>query len=126
MSKKAHLGDSFDGGFTWGSDQTQRYTMDGNYQFSDTAAGRLNLMSHESNVAGRESVDYDRWGVAPSLAFGLAPTPASTLTTTTWKATTRRIRVSRTPCRRQAKPLTAPRATRTSPTLAATAATSTA
>ncbi|WP_095148482.1 TonB-dependent siderophore receptor [Pseudomonas sp. Irchel s3a18] len=71
VSKKAHLGDSLDGGFTWGSDQTQRYTMDGNYQFNDTAAGRLNLMSHESNVAGRDSVDYDRWGVAPSLAFGL-------------------------------------------------------
>ncbi|NUT74379.1 TonB-dependent siderophore receptor [Pseudomonas sp. C1C7] len=71
VSKKAHLGNSFDGGFTWGSDQTQRYTLDGNYQFSDTAAGRLNLMSHESNVAGRQSVDYDRWGVAPSLAFGL-------------------------------------------------------
>ncbi|WP_166220489.1 TonB-dependent receptor [Pseudomonas atagonensis] len=71
VSKKAHLGNSFDGGFTWGSDQTQRYTMDGNYQFSDTAAGRLNLMSHESNVAGRDSVDYDRWGIAPSLAFGL-------------------------------------------------------
>lgn len=71
VSKKAHLGNSFDGGFTWGSDQTQRYTMDGNYQFSDTAAGRLNLMSHESNVAGRDKVDYDRWGIAPSLAFGL-------------------------------------------------------
>ncbi|MDR9750172.1 TonB-dependent siderophore receptor [Pseudomonas sp. SZMC_28357] len=71
VSKKAHLGDSFDGGFTWGSDQTQRYTLDGNYQFSDSAAGRLNLMSHESNVAGRDSVDFDRWGIAPSLAFGL-------------------------------------------------------
>ncbi|NBA97863.1 TonB-dependent siderophore receptor [Pseudomonas sp. R5(2019)] len=71
VSKKAHLGNSFDGGFTWGSDQTQRYTLDGNYQFSDTAAGRLNLMSHESNVAGRDTVDYDRWGIAPSLAFGL-------------------------------------------------------
>ncbi|WP_426202606.1 TonB-dependent receptor [Pseudomonas sp. TWP3-1] len=71
VSKKAHLGNSFDGGFTWGSDQTQRYTMDGNYQFSDSAAGRLNLMSHESNVAGRDKVDYDRWGIAPSLAFGL-------------------------------------------------------
>ena len=54
VSKKAHLGDSLDGGFTWGSDQTQRYTFDGNYQFTDTAAGRLNLMSHESNVAGRD------------------------------------------------------------------------
>ncbi|MFW0757578.1 TonB-dependent receptor [Pseudomonas sp. H11T01] len=71
VSKKAHLGDSFDGGFTWGSDQTQRYTLDSNYQFSDSAAGRLNLMSHESNVAGRDKVDYDRWGIAPSLAFGL-------------------------------------------------------
>jgi len=71
VSKKAHLGDSFDGGFTWGSDQTQRYTMDGNYQLNDTTAGRLNLLSHESNVAGRDSVDYDRWGIAPSLAFGL-------------------------------------------------------
>ncbi|WP_455807307.1 TonB-dependent receptor [Pseudomonas fluorescens] len=71
VSKRAHLGNSFDGGFTWGSDQTQRYTLDGNYQFSDTAAGRLNLMSHESNVAGRDKVDYDRWGIAPSLAFGL-------------------------------------------------------
>lgn len=71
VSKKAHLGNSFDGGFTYGSDQTQRYTLDGNYQFSDSAAGRLNLMSHESNVAGRDKVDYDRWGIAPSLAFGL-------------------------------------------------------
>ena len=71
VSKKAHLGNSFDGGYTWGSDQTQRYTLDGNYQFSDTVAGRLNLMSHESNVAGRDNVNYDRWGIAPSLAFGL-------------------------------------------------------
>ena len=71
VSKKAHLGNSLDGGFTWGSDQTQRYTFDGNYQFTDTAAGRLNLMSHESNVAGRDAINYDRWGIAPSLAFGL-------------------------------------------------------
>jgi catecholate siderophore receptor len=70
-TKKAHLGNSFDGGFTWGSDQTQRYTLDGNYQFTDTAAGRLNLRSHESNVAGRDKVNYDRWGIAPSLVFGL-------------------------------------------------------
>ncbi|MEG1041373.1 MAG: TonB-dependent siderophore receptor [Pseudomonas sp.] len=71
VSKRAHLGNSTDGAFTWGSDQTQRYTFDGNYQFLDTAAFRLNLMSHESNVAGRDEVNYDRWGVAPSLVFGL-------------------------------------------------------
>ncbi|MGF6590490.1 TonB-dependent receptor [Pseudomonas sp. 2835] len=71
VSKRAHLGNSTDGAFTWGSDQTKRYTFDGNYQFLDTAAFRLNLMSHESNVAGRDEVNYDRWGVAPSLVFGL-------------------------------------------------------
>ncbi|WP_219232592.1 MULTISPECIES: TonB-dependent siderophore receptor [unclassified Pseudomonas] len=71
VSKKAHLGNSLDGGFTWGSDQTQRYTLDGNYQFNETTAGRLNLMSHENNVAGRDAVNNDRWGLAASLAFGL-------------------------------------------------------
>lgn len=71
VSKRAHKGNSLDGGFTWGSDQTQRLTLDGNYEFTETIAGRLNLMTHESNVAGRDAVNYDRWGVAPSLAFGL-------------------------------------------------------
>ncbi|CAI3794928.1 putative TonB-dependent receptor BfrD [Pseudomonas sp. MM221] len=71
VSKKAHLGNDLNGAYTWGSDQTQRYTFDGNYQFSDTVAGRLNLMTHESNVAGRDKVNYDRWGIAPSMAFGL-------------------------------------------------------
>ncbi len=71
VSKKAHLGNSLDGGFTWGSDQTQRYTLDGNYQFNETSAGRLNLMSHDNNVAGRDAVNNDRWGMAASLAFGL-------------------------------------------------------
>ncbi|ATR81894.1 TonB-dependent siderophore receptor [Pseudomonas defluvii] len=71
ITKKAHLGNSLDGAYTWGSDQTQRYTLDGNYQFLDTAAFRLNLMTHENNVAGRDEVNYDRWGVAPSLVFGL-------------------------------------------------------
>lgn len=32
VSKRAHLGNSLDGAWTWGSDQTQRYTFDGNYQ----------------------------------------------------------------------------------------------
>ncbi|MBA1244004.1 TonB-dependent receptor [Pseudomonas japonica] len=63
--------DFLDGGFVYGSDQTRRYTLDVNRKFLDTAAFRLNLMSHEQNVAGRDAIDYDRWGVAPSLTFGL-------------------------------------------------------
>jgi len=71
VSKQPKDHDFADAGFVYGSDQTRRYTLDVNRKFLDTAAFRLNLMSHEQNVAGRDSVNYDRWGVAPSLTFGL-------------------------------------------------------
>ncbi|MEB0078214.1 TonB-dependent siderophore receptor [Pseudomonas sp. CCI3.2] len=71
VSKAPKDADFTDGGFTFGSDQTRRYTLDVNRKFLDTAAFRLNLMSHEQNVAGRDAVNYDRWGVAPSVTFGL-------------------------------------------------------
>jgi catecholate siderophore receptor len=32
---------------------------------------RLNLMKQDSGVPGRHEVKNDRWGIAPSLAFGL-------------------------------------------------------
>ncbi|MFK7699284.1 TonB-dependent receptor [Pseudomonas caspiana] len=71
ITKGAHLGDAYNGGYTFGSDQTQRYTADLNQQITDTSAFRLNLMKHDANVAGRDNVDVSRWGVAPSFAFGL-------------------------------------------------------
>ncbi|QXI29409.1 TonB-dependent receptor [Pseudomonas vanderleydeniana] len=71
VSKLPKQADFTNGGFTYGSDQTRRYVLDVNRQFLDSAAFRLNLMSHEQNVADRDSVNYDRWGVAPSLSFGL-------------------------------------------------------
>ncbi|KPA88342.1 TonB-dependent siderophore receptor [Pseudomonas asplenii] len=71
VSKQPKQADFTNGGFTYGSDQTRRYVLDVNRQFLDSAAFRLNLMSHEQNVAGRDSINYDRWGVAPSLSFGL-------------------------------------------------------
>ena len=71
ISKQPKAYDFLDGGFVYGSDQTRRYTLDVNRTFLDTAAFRLNLMSHEQNVAGRDAINYDRWGVAPSLTFGL-------------------------------------------------------
>ncbi|OCR25708.1 ligand-gated channel protein [Pseudomonas syringae] len=71
ITKGAHLGNAYNGGYTFGSDQTQRYTADLNQQLTDTSAFRLNLMKHDANVAGRDNVDVSRWGVAPSFAFGL-------------------------------------------------------
>ncbi|MEE1707041.1 TonB-dependent receptor plug domain-containing protein, partial [Pseudomonas aeruginosa] len=54
VSKQAKAGNFIDGGFTYGSDQTRRYTLDLNQEFLDgNAAFRLNLLKHDANVAGR-------------------------------------------------------------------------
>lgn len=37
----------------------------------DGAAFRLNVMAHRQEVTGRDRVSYSRWGVAPSVGFGL-------------------------------------------------------
>ncbi|WP_343574843.1 TonB-dependent siderophore receptor [Pseudomonas sp.] len=72
ISKQAKAGNFTDGSFTYGSDQTRRYALDTNQEFLDgNAAFRLNLMTHDQNVAGRQAVDASRWGIAPSLTFGL-------------------------------------------------------
>ncbi|ENO85229.1 TonB-dependent receptor [Thauera linaloolentis] len=48
-----------------------RTTVDGNYAFSETGAVRVNAMKMGGEVPGRDGVDIDRWGIAPSIAFGL-------------------------------------------------------
>jgi catecholate siderophore receptor len=78
VSKTAKSGNFVDISQTFGSDQTRRTTLDGNYQISDQVAGRLNLMKHDAHVAGRDGVSVSRWGVAPTITFGLnSPTRAT-------------------------------------------------
>ncbi len=78
ISKTAKQRDFGDASVTLGSDQTRRYTLDVNRVLSDNVAGRLNLMKHEANVAGRDGVDVSRWGVAPTITFGFdTPTRAT-------------------------------------------------
>jgi catecholate siderophore receptor len=48
-----------------------RITGDWNQDFGSGMAGRIAVMSHESGNTGRDHVYSERWGVAPSLAFGL-------------------------------------------------------
>lgn len=55
----------------FGNASQWRTTVDGNYAFSATGAFRLNAMKMGGEVAGRNGVDVDRWGIAPSIAFGL-------------------------------------------------------
>ncbi len=48
-----------------------RGTVDSNQQISDSIAIRINAMGHKNDVPGRDVEDYKRWGIAPSVAFGL-------------------------------------------------------
>ncbi|GAA4324913.1 catecholate siderophore receptor Fiu [Pigmentiphaga soli] len=70
-TKKPHLENSFDATGSLGTDSYLRGTIDWNRQLGETSAMRLNVMGHKADVPGRDKVDNERWGVAPSLAFGL-------------------------------------------------------
>ncbi|MEC5162448.1 MULTISPECIES: TonB-dependent receptor [unclassified Janthinobacterium] len=54
-----------------GSAQYRRATVDVNRSIDDNVAVRLNVMGHDAHVAGRDFVNGKRWGVAPSVSFGM-------------------------------------------------------
>lgn len=61
---------------TAGTDKTKRITTDVNLPLARLGLGeqtafRLNFMAHDSTVAGREIVENDRWGIAPTLSFAV-------------------------------------------------------
>ncbi|UGQ48722.1 TonB-dependent receptor [Massilia endophytica] len=55
-----------------GSAKYRRVTADVNRMVGDNAAVRLNVMGHDAHVPGRDILHGDRWGVAPTVTFGLA------------------------------------------------------
>ena len=71
VSKAAFLGDKYIGHIEGGNGDHVRGTADLNYQLSDTSAVRLNLMFTDTGVVGRDLVHATRWGIAPTIAFGL-------------------------------------------------------
>jgi len=73
VSKAPGLTDSTRSNIIAGSDSYSRATLDVNRTLDgiDNAAARVNLMVHDQDVAGRNEVNNSRWGVAPSIAFGL-------------------------------------------------------
>ncbi|MFA7664539.1 MAG: TonB-dependent receptor, partial [Burkholderiaceae bacterium] len=48
-----------------------RAALDANRTFSDSVAGRLNLLLQDGGVAGREHAKQRSVGIAPSLSFGM-------------------------------------------------------
>ena len=67
------LADSFGASVGAGSGSYKRSTVDWNKSLTGMggAAFRLNAMVQDAGVAGRDRVANDRWGIAPSFAFGL-------------------------------------------------------
>ncbi|HEY9218480.1 MAG TPA: TonB-dependent siderophore receptor [Phenylobacterium sp.] len=52
---------------TLGSDETRRVSLDLNREINDRVAIRVNAMVHESEVAGRDFVFANRWGLAAAV-----------------------------------------------------------
>ncbi|HEY0178199.1 MAG TPA: catecholate siderophore receptor Fiu, partial [Dokdonella sp.] len=73
VTKQPLLEDQLQGTVYGGSADQKRVIADWNQRISalDGAAFRLNVMGQDSGVPGRDEVQNQRWGVAPSLAFGL-------------------------------------------------------
>jgi catecholate siderophore receptor len=61
----------FAGDLEFGSDATRRVTADFDQPLGQSAAFRVNVMAHDSGVAGRNIAENRRFGIAPSLAFGI-------------------------------------------------------
>jgi catecholate siderophore receptor len=70
-TKTPRLEDFTNASLGLGTNSYKRLTMDVNRQVNDETAVRLNVMGHDADQAGRNNVYSKRWGVAPSVAFGL-------------------------------------------------------
>jgi catecholate siderophore receptor len=70
-------------GLTYGSNDHVRSTVDFNQplpeDFLGGSAVRLNAMWQDGGVAGRDEVERDAWGIAPSFALGLGTDTRLTL-----------------------------------------------
>jgi catecholate siderophore receptor len=81
-SKSPGLSRFISGDLDFGTDLTRRVALDVNLpvpSLGNTAAFRLNVMGDEGNVAGRDVAENRRFGIAPSLAWGLGTPTRFTL-----------------------------------------------
>lgn len=71
VSKQANLQGHSSGTVSVGTESQRRATADTDIVLGATTALRLNGMWQDSDVPGRDEVNNKRWGIAPSLGFGL-------------------------------------------------------
>jgi len=97
-TKSPSLSQFISGDFDLGTDLTRRLALDVNVPvpaLGKSAAFRLNLMGDEGNVAERDVAENRRFGIAPSLAWGLGTDTRFTLSYFHQTATTFPITASR-------------------------------
>ncbi|WP_256077883.1 TonB-dependent siderophore receptor [Massilia sp. YIM B04103] len=71
VSKSAKAENFSTGSVSLGSAKYHRATADINRMLGENAALRLNVMVHENDMPGRNEIGGHRWGIAPTVAFGL-------------------------------------------------------
>lgn len=79
QTKKAQAENFISGDVGLGTDSYKRGTLDLNHKLSDTIGVRLNAMAHDADVPGRNGPDSRRWGVAPTVTFGMGTPTEVTL-----------------------------------------------
>jgi catecholate siderophore receptor len=81
VSKQPRLAPITAGSLVFGSDGTQRFTIDVNRALEGVTGGavRLNVMGDLNGIAGRDIAEYRRFGFAPSISFGLGTATRITL-----------------------------------------------
>ncbi len=81
VSKQPGLAPITAGSVSFGTDGTKRLTADVNRAIDGVpnSAVRLNVMANQNDVAGRTGAEYNRFGFAPSVAFGLGTDTRLTL-----------------------------------------------
>ncbi len=71
VSKVAKAGEFNQESLGVGTDNYYRFAADINHQIDSETAARINLMAHKNDVPGRDVENFKRWGIAPSIVFGL-------------------------------------------------------
>ena len=79
VSKVAREGDASTFSIGAGTDGYGRATADSNFDLDNGVAVRLNAMAHQNDAVGRDYETFERWGFAPSVAFGLGSDTRFTL-----------------------------------------------
>lgn len=78
-TKKAKADNFIMGDVGLGTDQHKRATLDLNRKLGETTGLRLNAMVHDAEVPGRNGPENQRWGLAPSVTFGMGTPTEVTL-----------------------------------------------